>query len=218
MISKKVHFTAILLSAIAAIYFDTIGEHSIYSFLKPLTSILIIFIPILHGARSPKQYWLLTIVALVFCLVGDVLLLSNELFVFGLGAFLLAHILFLFSFKSIGGFKIYITPLFGLVAIGGAYFYYLSSDLGEMLIPVFLYFIFIVLMCWQGINLYIWRKESAYQYIAMGVILFLISDSLIALNKFKMPFELSSLMVLSTYWMAIFLLASATALPKTAYE
>jgi uncharacterized membrane protein YhhN len=145
----------------------------------------------------------------MFCLIGDVFLLDTGNFAFGLASFLFAHILFTLAFISLDKLKRYLKPLGILFAIGLGYFLVLYPNLGDLALPVFLYFLFIVVMCWQGISLYIWKKDLAYKLIAIGVVLFLISDSILALNKFVMSFELSGFMVLTTYWLAVALLANA---------
>jgi hypothetical protein len=40
-------------------------------------------------------------------------------------------------------------------------------------------------------------------------LLFMFSDSMIAVSKFKMPFAYASALILSTYWLSIGLLANA---------
>lgn len=198
------------ISATCAIYLDLTGNHELFTIFKPLTSVIIITIPLLYNSKSFPRYTLYIISALFFCLVGDILLLNNNYFVFGLVAFLIGHILFTLGFTSISGIKRYPQTLIILLIIGGAYYAYLFNSLSTLAIPVFIYFIFITLMCWQGIGLYIWKKRKVFLYVAISVVLFLISDSTLALNKFKVPFEASRVIVLATYWLSIALLANST--------
>jgi uncharacterized membrane protein YhhN len=96
------------LSAIAAVSFDYWGCHELYEIFKPLTTVLIILIPMLYGWRAPKMYWSLTVAGLLLCLIGDIFLLDGENFVFGLASFLIAHILFTVSFVSVDKVKHYV--------------------------------------------------------------------------------------------------------------
>jgi len=73
---------------------------------KPLTTVLIILIPMLYGWRAPKMYWSLTVAGLLLCLIGDIFLLDGENFV--LASFLTAHILFTVSFVSVDKVKHYV--------------------------------------------------------------------------------------------------------------
>lgn len=206
--TKTLNFL-ILISAITAIVLDATGNVALYRALKPLTTVLIILLPMLFGRKAPKIYWTLTVAGLLLCLIGDIFLLDGSYFVFGLASFLMAHILFTVSFVALDKFKLYWTPLLILLAIGSGYYYILYPGLESLAIPVFLYFLFIVVMCWQGVSLYIWKKTTAHKLIALGVLLFLLSDSILALNKFIAPFDWSGILVLSTYWAAVALLANA---------
>jgi uncharacterized membrane protein YhhN len=207
--STKILNLLIVISAIVAITLDATGNDVLYRSLKPLTTVLVILLPLIFGRKAPKAYWFLTVSGLLLCLVGDIFLLDSANFVFGLAAFLVAHMLFTVSFVALDKFKLYWTPLLILFLIGLGYYYFLYPYLESLAIPVFLYFLFIVVMCWQGISLYIWKKTRAHSMIAIGVLLFLLSDSILALNKFVAPFDWSGILVLSTYWAAVALIANA---------
>ncbi|WP_020568016.1 lysoplasmalogenase [Neolewinella persica] len=206
--TKTLNFL-IVISAIIAIVLDVTGNVTLYRSLKPLTTVLIILLPMIFGRMAPKAYWLLTVSGLLLCLIGDIFLLDSENFVFGLAAFLVAHVLFTISFVTLDKFKLYLTPLLLLLAFGLSYYYFLYPELESLALPVFLYFLFIFVMCWQGVCLYLWKKTSAHRMIAVGVVLFLLSDSILALNKFIAPFDWSGVLVLSTYWAAVALIANA---------
>jgi uncharacterized membrane protein YhhN len=45
-------------------------------------------------------------------------------------------------------------------------------------------------------------RDTASAHVALGACIFMVSDSLIAINKFVMPVELSSLWILATYYVA----------------
>ena len=117
MPSLKVLNIVAFLSAIIAIYLDFI-DHISYDLFKPLTTILVILIPIIHGNRKLKNYLYLTIVALLFCLIGDILLLRESQVVWGLAACLIAHLLFMFRYIAIDKFKLYFSPLIIMYLIG----------------------------------------------------------------------------------------------------
>ena len=199
------------LSAILSIYLNLSLNWDLFKVAKPATTILIIAYAWVFGDKS-TPYFRLILAGLFFCLIGDTLLLWEAYFVGGLVAFLIAHMLFYLGFVSEGGMKYKILPLLILLAIGGGYYAVLYEDLGALKIPVMVYVSVIVLMAWQGVSLRIWRKEKAYTLIAIAVILFMLSDSLLAWNKFKQPLPFSALWILSTYWASIFLLAISTSL------
>ncbi|MBV1922819.1 MAG: lysoplasmalogenase, partial [Flavobacteriaceae bacterium] len=141
------------------------------------------------------------------CLIGDVFLLDDAYFIAGLASFLIGHLVFTYAFLSLKGFqKKY--GIFGiLLFIGLVYFFYLKPSLGEITIPVGIYILVIVLMNWQALSLYSNEKNKAFLMISIGAILFLISDSILAFDKFKEPFSLAGILILSTYWTAISMFA-----------
>ena len=214
MLSKKALNTTIAIAAVLAIVFRMQENEFWFTIFKPLTTILIISVPLLFGRKritnGMKPYFFLIVYGLVFCLFGDVFLIGDGFFIYGLLSFLIAHILFAFAFMSIGGFKANFRPLIILSIIGLTYYLFLYGDLGDMAIPVLVYFLFILFMCWQGISLYLSDKKRMFLYVAVAVVLFMLSDSLLAFNKFKMPFQLAGILVLTTYWLAIGLIANST--------
>lgn len=214
MFLKKTLNLAAFLSAIIAILLQYGGNTQAFIILKPLTTLFILIIPITDGNKQFKNYLIYTVLALLFCLMGDIFLLDDNQFIWGLASFLLAHILFTLSFVSIGRFKLYLLPLVLLFLFGLSYYIFLFQNLGDLAVPVLVYMVFIVIMSWQGVSLYIRRKEAAYLLIAIAVLLFMFSDSIIAWNKFKEPFKLSGAIILSTYWLSIALLANASTLIK----
>ncbi len=146
--------------------------------------------------------------------MGDLFLLNEAYFIFGLSSFLIAHLLFTRAFIAMGGIKYFLVPLLILLTYGIFFYAYLSSVLGDLRWAVLAYIAIIMMMCWQGIALYIWKRKGAFLSIAIAVILFLISDSMLALDKFKQPFKLSGFLVLSTYWLSVGILGNTTAYVK----
>ena len=207
--TKTINFL-ILLCAGLAIYFDFVGNWNMFRIFKPLTTILIIVLSLTNYKNRDQKYTQYILIGLVFCLFGDVFLLYEKYFVFGLSSFLLAHILFTIGFISIHKLQTYLMPLIVLLLIGISYYLFIYPSLNDLTFPVLVYFCVIIFMCWQGISLYIWRKEKVFKLIAIAVILFLISDSILAFNKFKMHFDYSGILILTTYWLSISLLANST--------
>ena len=199
--------TLIFLSACISIALDFFNS-PYYGLGKSLTTILVILLPVLAKGKH-TVFKRTLIVALCFCLLGDVLLLNPSYFVYGLAAFLMAHLLFVKGFVGLIGWQKNPTVALTLLVIGIALYAWLYPDLAGLVWPVAFYVLVILCMAWQGIALYLKEKTRAHGLIALGVLFFLFSDSMIAVSKFKNPFELSGLIVLSTYWLAIALIANA---------
>ncbi|MEL6863004.1 MAG: lysoplasmalogenase [Bacteroidota bacterium] len=201
---------SIALSALLAITAQQMGYQQWFFFLKPLTTILILIVPFRFGNRQLTSYRYGILLALVFCLAGDVFLLKESQFIYGLGAFLVAHLLFSYSFISLGGFRKEIAPFLLLLAIGAGVYFLIQPGLGALAPAVLVYIAAIVFMGWQGLSLYLWKPTKTFMLVGMAVLLFIFSDSIIAINKFRFPFALSGVLILATYWCSIALLANST--------
>src|SRR5210317_700092 len=196
----------ILISAILAIVLDGIGSVGFFVF-KPLTTILILLLPTLYQDSEAKIYVKSIVFGLVFCLFGDAFLLFNSCFLFGLGSFLIGHLFFLYAFvKRQGWQKRYGIGLF-LVILAIGICWLIQDKLNTLLIPVLLYMLVIVLMSWQGWGLALNSKTKNLRSLGLGVSLFMFSDTLIAFDKFYIPFSYSGLLILATYWIAIYIIA-----------
>ncbi len=206
----KVWSILIIISAVSAIYTQYTGAVEWYNYLKAITTILIVLVPILFSKPNQKKYKNLIVFGLVFCLIGDVFLLDNDYFIAGLASFLIGHLIFTYAFLSLKGFQKKYGIFSILLLIGITYFMYLRPYLGEITIPVAIYILVIVLMNWQALGLYALEKNKAFLMISLGAILFLISDSILAYDKFKEPFSFAGILILSTYWAAISMFSYST--------
>lgn len=198
--------TVITISAAIAIYFRQLNNHGYYSIFKPLTTILIILFSVFLNLETGTYYGWIVIVGLFFSLIGDVLLLNDKWFVYGLGSFLIAHIIFTHAFSSLFGFQYNPIVLIVLVCIGFAYFKFLQPTLKSYVVPVAFYFLAIIVMDWQALSLSFLDKGEIYYLLGISSILFSFSDAVIAYNKFKKEFKSAELLILSTYWLSIFII------------
>jgi len=158
----------------------------------------------------------LMLAGLFFSWAGDVLLeVPNEaadLFIPGLICFLLAQIMYLLTFFLTRGenfiLKRGIWSLLPLIVFGAGIIYYLHNDLGDMMIPVTIYTVVILAMVTGAINRLKKVNAVSYWLVLTGAILFLFSDSALAINKFGHPFPGSSIVIMSTYLLAQYLIVT----------
>lgn len=183
---------------------------------KPLTTLLIIGFAWPRGAGAPKQRRLVRI-GLVLSLAGDVFLLwPKEGFLPGLVAFLLAHLAYIAAFCV--PVRLAAKPLV-FVAYAGVAVLILSALWpgvpAGLRAPVVAYVVCLATMAAQA---FVWWRSSAgagaadatlARAAALGGVLFMLSDSLLAINKFAVPLPLSSLWILLSYWLAQACIASA---------
>lgn len=156
----------------------------------------------LHDA-PPGDYRRWISLGLIFSLAGDVLLAwPGDLFVFGLGAFLLAHLAYLKAYLS-DCRRPALLPLALALGIGAVLLAILvSSGLGPLLVPVVIYGLVISAMLWRalarlGANV---PKRSA-GLAAAGALAFVFSDSLIGINRFVHPFHAAPYLIIISYWL-----------------
>ncbi|BAN49988.1 lysoplasmalogenase [Metapseudomonas resinovorans] len=167
---------------------------------KPVPILALLFW--LRGAPAgPYRRWIA--IGLVLSLLGDMLLeWPADLFVFGLGAFLLAHLAYLRAYLQDNRT---LAPLALLAAAGcgGAIFALLASGgLGALLLPVACYALAISAMLWRALaRLGGDASRQSALLAAVGAALFVLSDSLIGINRFVTPFSGASYFIILSYWL-----------------
>ncbi len=202
-IQYKIFAWAILLTASIATFFSFSGNLFWYTIFKPITTLLIIALSIIIYKKQKTRYTIFISIALLFALIGDILLIGNQYFIFGLAAFLIAHIFFTIAFSTVKKFFSKPIYLVILLSIGAAYYYFLFPHLDGYQIPVIVYLLTIVIMNWQALSLSADKKQNNIQMLGVAALLFSFSDGVIAFDKFVAPLYYSSILILPTYWMAI---------------
>jgi sterol desaturase/sphingolipid hydroxylase (fatty acid hydroxylase superfamily)/uncharacterized membrane protein YhhN len=143
--------------------------------------------------------------ALICSLAGDVFLIWPETdFIPGLVSFLLAHVAYLALFKRDAPWFASRKALGAVLALAAAMYAVLAFNglPPELLIPVAVYVSVIALMVAQALGRAKALKTTGAWLTAVGAALFMVSDSLLAFNKFLMPLPLASLWVLGLYFAA----------------
>ena len=208
MAPKSLYLTLILVIGISAIVLQELNMTLFYGIAKSLTTIAIIFFA--SGNRSMSRLSAQMVTALIFCLLGDIALIWDHLFLLGVAFFLIAHLLFIRALSSRFGFRLApVALIFALALILGMSFYLWSGLDNTLKIAIPIYATVIGLMGAQAISIGLRRRSSIRTQIALGGILFILSDALLGINTFKEPFDFSGVFILSTYWAALTLLANA---------
>jgi len=174
---------------------------------KPLTMIFIILIAIQLGVSHLSIYVYAILLGLLFSLIGDVfLMLPSDLFILGLISFLIAHLFYIVAFSFGKRFKFSFWSLLPFVLYGILMFGILSPYLGEMKLPVVAYIGVILIMGWQAFDRWNLTRDRFALLAFIGAVLFIFSDSVLALNKFREPFDIARVLNLSTYFFAQWLI------------
>jgi uncharacterized membrane protein YhhN len=150
--------------------------------------------------------------ALIWSWMGDVLLMmvpvNANFFLFGLGAFLIAQLAYASAFYEDARLKgdrpVWLMPF--AIAFFTTYcmllFGYMAPKLGGLKIPVLLYAIVISIMAIMAWTRYGTAKGRSYWLVALGAGLFVISDSVLAINKFSNPIPNAGIIIMLTYILA----------------
>jgi alkylglycerol monooxygenase len=178
---------------------------------KPLTLGIAIAFVAAHASSTRatatfgiKNYRLL-LAALVFSLAGDVwLMLPGNYFIPGLASFLVAHVFYIALLRQGQGWFPNRRALGIVAAVGAGMYAIVWPGLGDPVLKmaVAAYVTVIACMAAQALGRASMVGDSASRWVAAGACVFMVSDSLIAINKFVAPVPLAPLWILATYYLA----------------
>jgi uncharacterized membrane protein YhhN len=167
-----------------------------------IKAVPVLSLALLAFLRIPGIKGKLLGIGFLFSDMGDILLELNrtDYFVFGLAAFLIAHIFYIMVFlrKPVWAKPRSIIVIV-IIIYGLMFCNILIPNLGSMMIPVVAYLVVILFM---GISASL-GSDNHYLIIA-GACFFIISDSVIAVDKFLTPVSFSSFLIMITYYSAQF--------------
>lgn len=166
---------------------------------KPIPVLALLFWLVDSPAGAYRR-WIM--IGLGFSILGDLALASpGDLFIVGLGAFLCAHLAYLRAYlddtRTTAPAALLVamacgTALFGVLARHG---------LGDLLVPVALYAL--------AISAMLWRALACGGMAAVGATSFVISDSLIGLDRFVSPFAAAPYLIILSYWLGQWAIAAS---------
>lgn len=199
-----------LQSGALAMATSALGFQQWHWLFKPLTmgiAIVLVATSAYHksaeGPLSPKSAALM-LAALAGSLAGDVFLMFKGYFIPGLVSFLAAHLFYIALFKRGMPWFAHRSALAVVVAIGvGMYAFLWAGGLPVALrIPVAAYVLVIALMVAQAVGRAALLRDRPARMIAVGAVFFMVSDSLLATNRFVTPLPMAQVWVLGTYYAA----------------
>jgi uncharacterized membrane protein YhhN len=182
-------------------------------YMKPLILPILMVIVTFSENFSTKK---ILLAALTFSWIGDIILLFTDkgelYFIFGLVAFLISHLVYIVLFSKQQNTRTNDNKAvfwIGILAII-AYFIFmiitLFPKLGPLKIPVVVYAIVITTMLFFAFKGSLKWAIPANNYILIGAIIFVSSDSILAFNKFYAPIAHASFYIMATYCLAQYLI------------
>jgi alkenylglycerophosphocholine/alkenylglycerophosphoethanolamine hydrolase len=174
---------------------------------KPATMLALLYWTWQSVGLGGSMLWFT--IGVVFCLAGDVfLMIPRDFFIFGLVSFLLGHIAYIIGLNNQ-------PPYFNLlgaalVVLLGIYMWWLypklvaglnSKGKASLRIPVLIYALVISIMvysAWMSWTRSGWQAQASLA-VSLGAVLFFISDSILAWDRFVNPLSNARLKTMMTY-------------------
>jgi uncharacterized membrane protein YhhN len=177
---------------------------------KPLLLLLLAGYFFSERKHKNKLFFLLS-AGLFFSLFGDIFLMFEKYaaywFMFGLASFLTAHIFYILLFIQIKKEnqpqkKLNIPVILFTAAYTTFLFLLLKPTLGNLKMPVLIYAVALSCMFLFGFHAFNFSKQKPGMLCIIGAALFVLSDSLLAVNKFYQSFAAAGFVVMLTYDLA----------------
>ena len=196
-------FFAVSIIEIIGVYLNNSLLQTVF---KPM--IIISLMALYYFSVDKKNNWY--ILALAFSFLGDVLLMDkNNLFLFGIAAFLITQIIYIVIIvKQMEKPSFFHKYLYAFLFVN--YVVYLlvllKPNLGELFYPVLVYGITISIFGLVATLNYVTKRTTPALFLVLGAVLFIASDSMIALHKFHEPKLFYPVAIMITYVLAQYLI------------
>lgn len=208
-----------LIITVVTIAVRVVDNNDLENIFKPILMPILMLILFINSNKLSLSNTKLIFIALFFSMLGDVFLMPYfDNFILGLVNFLIAHIFYIVAFVKFnnGSFKnglkkgklialsVFLAYL-SLIALLSVSMLESNTEI-FLIIAVVIYATIISVMVLTSISLY--KNEENFSKILMmtGAMLFMLSDSIIAINKFVFEITLSGLWIMITYTLAQWLI------------
>ena len=204
----KIYFFISIIYLLALLF----GYEYLDLYLKP-TLIPLLAFAVYAYKRFPSRNSLLT--ALAFSWVGDIVLLFADIaeiyFIVALASFLISHLIYCTLFNKQKTVEIRNNIVFRigcliilLYVVGMISF--LLPTLGTLKVPVIIYAFVISTMLLFAFNGFLSWSKPGNKYVFYGALIFVVSDSILAIDKFYTPIQKGSFFIMVTYLVAQYLI------------
>lgn len=191
---RKILFISWAIFAIIYVFFiDSISAE--YKMLFKLIPMLIVLAIAVTTRTEARRYYWLVVIGLTFCTIGDYTL---QWFIVGLSSFLIGHLFYIAAFSST---DVQSTPKpvkIGLIVYGALMLGWFGSTLlgrGEVVLAIAVA-LYIVVICTMG-----WTSFRPYaRFAVIGAALFILSDSILAANRFIVDVPFAHELIMATYY------------------
>ncbi|HMG89195.1 MAG TPA: lysoplasmalogenase [Chryseolinea sp.] len=186
--------------------------------LIPCKPMIMVTLGVYYLLSAGEDRSFMVLLAIIFSLAGDVSLMFDSVnsiyFMVGLVSFLISHVFYIIAYRqhqnseqedSLQGIQ-KLRAAFPIVLAGTGLVVILYPALGAMKFPVIVYALVLVVMVLNALFRLGRTSVVSFWFVFVGAMFFMVSDSLLAVNKFLEPLPHSGLLVMSTYISAQFLI------------
>ena len=199
---------------ILELLFRVLDMPELGKYTKPLLipALMVYFKRSMHSPLNLS--FMLAFLAMIFSWVGDVMLIyenSDEMyFLMGVAGFAVAQLLYIFAFskarnESNPSSENHQLPFYysvPFVIIAGFLMWKLVPVAGGMAVPICVYALLLLGMVVSSVFRIDRSSQASFNQLFFGAVLFMLSDTLLAFNKFLMPMENAGFFVMITYLLA----------------
>ena len=192
----------------------------------PVKPLIMIWMALYFMIRNKKREFMVPVlIAFFFSWVGDNLLMfsdRNELFFFaGVGGFFLAQITYIYTFarySELGGRgwlqKRPVFALFFIAYLTGIYLLLYPGLEGIMKPIILIYALSLIGMSMMALNRNGRVNHRSFILVFLGSLLFVLSDSMIAIDRFYAGFPMAGFWIMATYIPAQYLIMRGLAMER----
>ena len=213
LIQGRITVLEVLLIEAAALATATGAENLVvlHRVFKPIAMLLALMLVVQRSRTGDRTVLAgrLLLAGLALSLLGDCFLMVPGYFIPGLLSFLCAHLCYLALFRQGVSWLPSRRGVWATLGVGVAMYAVLFPALDPVLrAAVGAYVVVIALMAAQAIGRALVLRDKASIAVAIGACIFMLSDSLLALNKFAVPFPMAQFLVLASYYVAQILIVA----------
>jgi uncharacterized membrane protein YhhN len=198
----------VILLAALSIWSDHRGRWTLAYVFRPLTMLVLIFLVGVSTIPETAFYKYGIMAGLILSLLGDIfMMLRQKKFTAGLASFLAAQLIYIAAFWSGIHRPLLFWPLLPFILYALLIGFKIIPRTGGMKIPVLIYLSAIITMAWLAWERYLQLQEVKAFFALAGAVLFVVSDSVLACNRFVRPLRWAQVLILGTYFPAQLLIA-----------
>lgn len=212
---KRIALILFFIAATGELLSIIAGLEQLHLVCKPL---IMVTLGVYYLSSVGEDRSMVVLLAIVFSLAGDTALMFDSIdpiyFMVGLVSFLISHVFYIVAYRQHQGDEEAnalqgiqkLRAAFPIVLAGTGLVVILFSSLGALKIPVMIYALVLVVMVLNGLFRLGRTNSKSFGFVFAGALFFMVSDSILAINKFLHPLEYSGLYIMITYIAAQFLI------------